>query len=164
MHAKDVFKLALSSTQDIMQMYLADLTDTDITTRPVPGANHIAWQVSHLIVGEKYLLEGQLPGAEYPEVPAAILALGNERTGKVDPPEGCLPKAQYVEWLAKMRAITLAAVDKLTDADFDKATTGSMAKFAPTLGALLILTSNHTLMHGGQFTVVRRALNKPVLM
>ena len=31
------------------------------------------------------------------------------------------------------------------------------------LGAMLILIGNHTLMHAGQFTVVRRALNKPVL-
>ena len=34
---------------------------------------------------------------------------------------------------------------------------------APTLGALLLLQSNHTLMHAGQFTVVRRKLGKPVL-
>ena len=30
--------------------------------------------------------------------------------------------------------------------------------------ALLVLTANHTLMHAGQFSVVRRALNKPVVM
>jgi len=28
---------------------------------------------------------------------------------------------------------------------------------------LLVLTANHTLMHGGQFTVLRRKLGKPVL-
>jgi DinB superfamily len=164
MRAKDVVKLALSSTEEIMRMYLGDLTDAEMTKRPTPSANHIAWQMAHLIVGEKGLLADQLPGAVYPEIPAAIAGLGNERTGKVDPPEGYLPKAQYVDWFGKMRAITMAAVDKLTDADFDKPTTGSMAKFAPTLGALLILTANHTLMHGGQFTVVRRALDKPVVM
>jgi hypothetical protein len=38
-----------------------------------------------------------------------------------------------------------------------------MAQFAPTLGALFILISNHVLMHTGQFTVVRRKLGKPVL-
>jgi len=38
-----------------------------------------------------------------------------------------------------------------------------MAKIAPTLGALILLQSNHTLMHAGQFTVVRRKLGKPVL-
>ncbi len=164
MRAKDVMTMALTTTQDIMQMYLGDLTDAEMTVRPVPSANHIAWQMAHLIVGEKGLLADQLPGAVYPEVPPAIASLGNERTGKVDPAEGYLPKAQYVEWFGKMRAVTIAAVDKLTDADFDKPTTGSMAKWAPTLGALLILTANHTLMHGGQFTAVRRALNKPVVM
>ena len=61
------------------------------------------------------------------------------------------------------RAATLAAVDNLSDADLDRASTGMMAKFAPTLADLLILVSNHTLMHAGQFTVVRRKLGKPVL-
>jgi hypothetical protein len=38
-----------------------------------------------------------------------------------------------------------------------------MAPFAPTLGALFVLVANHALMHGGQFSVVRRKLGKPVL-
>ena len=49
------------------------------------------------------------------------------------------------------------------DADLDRANEGKMAKFAPNLGALFQLVANHSLMHAGQFTVVRRALNKPVL-
>jgi len=36
-------------------------------------------------------------------------------------------------------------------------------KFAPKLVNLLLLVSNHTTMHAGQFTVVRRKLGKPVL-
>jgi hypothetical protein len=51
----------------------------------------------------------------------------------------------------------------MPDADLDKPTQGNMAQFAPTLGALLLLQSNHTLMHAGQFTVLRRKLGKPVL-
>ena len=39
-------------------------------------------------------------------------------------------------------------------------TTGNIAQFAPTHGALVLLVSNHTLMHSGQFTVVRRKLGK----
>ena len=163
MLAKDVAKLALTTTHDTMQMYLGDLSDADLTVRPVPSANNIAWQLAHLIAAEKMLLEGILPGAKYPDIPAAILSLGNERTGKVDPPDGYLPKAQYLEWLNKLRAITIEAVDKLVDSDLDAANTGMMAKFAPTLAGLLILMANHTLMHAGQFTVVRRALNKPVV-
>lgn len=163
MQAKDVAKLALTSVMDSLQMYLGDLSDKDITVRPVPAANNIAWQLAHLCTAESYLLQADLPGAEYPKIPPAISALGQEQTGKVDPPEGYLPKEQYLDCLKKLRNATIAAVEKLSDADFDKKTMGSMAKYAPTLGALLILTANHTLMHGGQFTVVRRALNKPVV-
>jgi uncharacterized damage-inducible protein DinB len=164
MQTKDLAKLALSSTFDTTQMLLADLSDADIRRRPVLNANHIAWQLAHLIVAEKFLLDGQLPGVTYPELPPAVASLGTERTGKVDPAEGYLTKAQYLDWFKKMRDATLAAVDKLSDSDLDKPNTNSMAKYAPTLAALIILTANHTLMHGGQFTVVRRALDKPVVM
>jgi hypothetical protein len=164
MQAKDLAKIALRTTKENLELYLSDLSDNDIKIHPVPGANNIAWQLAHLSTAEKYLLDGQIPGLQYPEIPAAIASLGSERTGKVDPPEGYLTKAQYLDCFNKLRAATIAAVEKLTDADFDRPTTNSMAKYAPTLGDMLILTANHTLMHGGQFTVVRRALNKPVVM
>lgn len=163
MQAKDIAAIALRSTQETLKMYLGDLSDKDLTVRPVASANNIAWQLSHLTVAEKLLLEGELPGVKYPEVPAAIASLGNERSGKEDPPGGYLTKAQYLDAFEKMRAATLAAVATLSDADFDKPVKNMMAKFAPTLGALLILVANHTLMHGGQFTVTRRHLNKPVV-
>jgi hypothetical protein len=163
MQTRDLAKLALSTTRDTTQMYLGDFTDADLLVRPVPTANSTAWQLAHLIIAESFLLAGQLPGVEYPDPPAAIKSLGSERTGNVDPPEGYLTKVQYLEWFNKMREATLAAVDKLGDSDFDKVNTNRMAKMAPTLGALLILVANHTLMHAGQFTVVRRALGKPVL-
>jgi hypothetical protein len=163
MQTKDLAKLALSTSFDTTQMFLGDLSDADLLVRPVPTANHMAWQLAHLIVAESYLLGGQLPGAKYPELPAAIMSLGTERTGKVDPPEGYLTKAQYLDWFKKVRDATLLAVGDLQDSDFDRPNTNSMAKMAPTLGALLILTANHTLMHGGQFSVVRRALGKPVM-
>lgn len=40
---------------------------------------------------------------------------------------------------------------------------GPVARLAPTVGALFMLTANHELMHSGQFSVVRRKLGKPVL-
>ena|ERR1043165_9302575 len=163
MHAKDVVKLALTSTRDTTLMFLGDLSDADLKVRPVPNANNIAWQLSHLTVAEKLLVGDQIPGIKYAEIPAAIANLGNERTGKTDPTEGYLPKGQYIEWFNAMRNTTIAAVEKLNDADFNRVTTNMMAKHAPTLGALLVLVANHTLMHGGQFTVVRRALGKPVI-
>ena len=54
-------------------------------------------------------------------------------------------------------------LSELSDADLDRPTQGRMATFAPRLGDLLVLVSNHTLMHGGQISVLRRKLGKPVL-
>ena len=163
MRAAEVVKIALKSTQENLHMYLADVTDAELTVRPVPGANNIAWQLAHLCTAEGFLLGDQLPGVKYPEVPAAIASLGSDRTGKVDPPGGYASKAQYLECFDSLRAATIAAVDKIADADLDRPTTNMMAKYAPKLADLLLLTANHTLMHGGQFTVGRRALNKPVV-
>jgi len=52
MTAKDAIKLALDNNHSMFIMFLADLGDADLLVRPVPGANHIAWQVGHLIVSE----------------------------------------------------------------------------------------------------------------
>lgn len=81
----------------------------------------------------------------------------------MDPPKGFATKEEYLSQFNKAREATLAALAKMSDADLDKPTQGNMAKFAPTLGNLIVLQSNHTLMHAGQFTVVRRKLGKPVL-
>ena len=52
MNARDAIKLNINSANMICQGYLADLTDAELLIRPVPGANHIAWQLGHLLVGE----------------------------------------------------------------------------------------------------------------
>lgn len=157
MNAKDALKLSLTTTQQTLSMYVSDLSDDDLLVRPVPNANHIAWQLGHLIFAEKALLESELPGARYPDLPPALDYSSREPGGDF------LKKAEYLEWFNRVRDATLANLDRLSDADLERATTGRMAKFAPTVAALLVLVANHTLMHAGQFTVVRRALNKPVL-
>src|SRR5438034_1340308 len=68
MNAKEAIKTALTSTKDMIGWYLGDLSDADLLVRPVPAANHIAWQMGHLIDSESHLL-GQLPGALYPKLP-----------------------------------------------------------------------------------------------
>jgi hypothetical protein len=163
MHAKDAIKTALTSTKDTLSWYLSDLSDADLLVRPVPNANHAAWQLGHLIRAEVHLLDKELPGAAYPELPAGFIEQHGKTTAATDPPKGFGTKAEYLTLFNRFRDATLAALAKLSDADLDKPTAGNMAKFAPTLGALLLLQSNHTLMHAGQFTVLRRKLGKPVL-
>ena len=162
MTGKEALKTALTSTQDAFNMYLGDLSDADILVRPVPSANNIAWQLGHLITSEVWLMS-ELPGATYPDT-GMVMTDYSKETALSGPKAGYLTKAKYLDAFAKVRAASIANVERLTDADFDKPTKGPMAKVAPRLGDLVILTANHTLMHGGQFTVVRRALGKPVVM
>jgi len=161
MQAKDAIKSALTSTQGLLKTYLADLSDADLLVRPVPNANHIAWQLGHLIKSEPELLRMELPDAAYPKLPAGFEEQHSKETAAVDPPKGFLTKAEYLALAKEVRGATLALLDRV---DIDRACTGRMAKFAPTLADLFLMLSTHTMMHTGQFTVVRRKLGKPLVM
>jgi hypothetical protein len=163
MKASQVIETALNGTQFLTTQYLSDLSDADLLVRPVPGANHIAWQLGHLISSEIGLVRSQLPNAAYPELPPGFAEQHGKETAGQEPPKGFFNKQQYVDLFNSVREATKATVSKLSDADLDRATTGNMAQFAPTLGSFLVLVCNHTLMHAGQYSVVRRRLGKPVL-
>jgi hypothetical protein len=163
MKASQVLEAALNGTQFLTNHYLEDLSDADLLTRPTPGANHIAWQLGHVIASEVGMVRSQLSNAAYPELPSGFAEQYTKDTAAKDPPKGFLTKQKYLDLFNRVREATKAAVSKLSDADLDRATTGNMAQFAPTLGTFLMLVSNHTLMHAGQFSVVRRKLGKPVL-
>jgi hypothetical protein len=162
MNAKDAIKTALASTQQILQAYLSDLSDADLLVRPVPQANHIAWQLGHMISAENQMVNMAVPGAS-PALPAGFADQHNKAAAAKEPATGFRTKEEYLGLFQKTRAATQVALAKLSDADLDKPTPGDMAKFAPTIGAFFLLQANHTLMHAGQFTVVRRKLGKPVV-
>lgn len=157
-------KNALESTRHLMHLYVSDLSDADLLVRPVPGANHAAWQLGNVIGGDRFLVASQLPDAAYPDLPEGFMEKHGPSGAKDDGPDGFLTKAEYLDLLDKTRAATIAALEKLTDADLDRPSTEDMAKYAPTLGAVFIGVANHTMMHGGQFSVIRRVLGKPVLI
>ena len=163
MNASSAIQTALAGTQNILNMYVADLSDADLLVRPAPGANHIAWQLGHLTAAEVLLAGPQLPSVEYPALSPGFQEQYSKKGASDDAPMHFLAKAEYLKMFNEVRDITKAAVVKLSDKDLDRPTTGNMAQFAPTIGALFLLVSNHTLMHAGQFTVVRRKLGKPVL-
>ena len=163
MNGTAAIQSALGSTKVMLTGYLGDLSDADLLVRPAPSANHIAWQLGHLIFAEPYLVKQGLPDAPYPDLPASFPETYGSKGANKDGPDGFLTKAEYLSLFDKVRSATIAAVSKLSDADLDRPTVGSMAPHAPTVGELLLLVCNHTLMHGGQFTAVRRKLGKPVL-
>jgi uncharacterized damage-inducible protein DinB len=162
MNGQDAIRTALQSTQHLLNWYVGDLSDADLLVRPAAGANHIAWQLGHLVGAESHL-GGMIPGFTYPALPAGFAEQHAKETAQQEPPKGFGTKGQYLELFGKVRQATLDNLAKLSDADLDRPTEGRMAQFAPTTGALLLLIANHTTMHSGQFTVVRRKLGKPVL-
>ena len=163
MKATQVLETTLNGSQFLLNQFLSDLSDADLLVRPVPNANHIAWQIGHLISSEIGLVRSQLPNAAYPELPAGFAEQDGRETAAQDPAKGFGTKEQYLTLFNRVREATKQTVNKLTDADLDRATTGQMAQIAPTLGAYMVLVSNHTLMHAGQFSAIRRKLGKPVL-
>jgi hypothetical protein len=161
MNGVEVTKAALQSSHGLTTALLKDLSDADLLVRPVPGANHIAWQFGHFIAGEVHMVRELAPSARLPELPAGFAEQHNKESAGKD--TGFLTRAQYIELFDRVRQATIAYAGGLSDADLDRPNTGSMAQFAPTVGAKLLLIANHPVMHIGQFSVVRRKLGKPIL-
>lgn len=161
MNALELVKASLRSTHHLATWFVSDLSDADLLVRPASDANHIAWQLGHLISAESSLVKTYVPGAVKVELPAGFDEQHKGPTAKSD--SGFLKKADYVNLFGIVREATLATVDRLKEADLDKSVEGKMAKIAPNVGAMLNLVNNHTMMHAGQFSVVRRKLGKPVL-
>lgn len=162
MNGMDAIRAALEDTRFHLLWYLEDFTEADMFVRPHAAANHAAWQVGNICLAEVNMIREELPQTNYPELPPGFLELHGTGVPK-DGPEGYLSKTEFIQLFERVRAETIDLVGGLSEADLDRACTGSMASFAPTIGKLLILTSNHTLMHGGQIQVIRRVLGKPHL-
>src|SRR5260370_8830239 len=94
MNAKEAIRTSLKTSQSMLPMFLNDLSDADILVRPVPSANHIAWQLGHLIASECRLGQ-RLPGATYPELPAGFSGQQTQHTSKNDPTHAFRTHAQH---------------------------------------------------------------------
>jgi hypothetical protein len=163
MTAKDVIRGLFASNDFVLNEYLKDVSDTDLLTRPVAGANHVAWQLGHLINSEAQLLKN-IPGAVLPELPAGWKERYTAETSKLDQSAGFLTKSEYLALYKRIRANSLKALEAYPDADLDKRTEGRLSQIAPTHGAVFVLIANHPMMHAGQFVVLRRKLGKPVII
>ena len=92
MTGPQAIQAALKSSQSLLPMYLGDLSDADLLVRPVPEANHIAWQLGHLIVSESHLAKEALPNAKYPALPKGFAEQHTKETSAIDPPKGFFTK------------------------------------------------------------------------
>src|SRR5579864_6058217 len=86
----------LSRNLEFVKSTLADFSDADMLVRPVPGANHAAWQLGHLIGAEVRMVNSAKPGAA-PELPAGFADKFTRETAKIDDPNFFPRKAELIE-------------------------------------------------------------------
>lgn len=161
MTAKDAIRSTVEMCRHVVSEYVKDLTDKDLFVRSVPGSNHIAWQLGHLIGSDNWMLE-QLgrPGVA---LPANFAESHSKETSTSDDPAKFFKKADYERLAAATREATLSAITATPDADLDKPGPEEMRQYCPTVGAVLMLLGTHWMMHAGQFVPIRRKLGKPAL-
>lgn len=159
MNARQAIRLGLDMADFVSMAYLNDLKDTDLLIRPCAGANHMAWQVGHLIVSENQMIEMVCPGS-MPALPDGFAARYTKDTAASDDPRAFDGKTDLMAAHQAQRAGTLAALEALTDADLDRS---SGVDYAPTVGGIFSMQGSHWLMHAGQWVIVRRQQGLPAL-
>lgn len=163
MHPKDPIRMAHKTSLGMVETYLADLSDDELLFRPVEGMNPIAWQLGHLLISERQMLEFVSPGSSPPLPDGFADAYGRETPEHRDHSHYAT-KAEYLDLLRAQRAASASVLESISDAELDAPGPPKMASYAPTKGAVLLMIGMHQAMHIGQFVAVRRTLNKPVVI
>ena len=160
MSQRDTILTILTSGTAMLRRHLADFSDAEMLHRPVPTANHPAYQIAHLL----RVNGGSLAafGAAAVPLPAVVGGVKSE-SAKSDRPEDFPSKEELVSLFEAQVESLKTAVKAMSDADFDKPSPEHFRAFAPTLGALALMMPLHMSMHVGQMQVGRRSLGKPVL-
>ena len=161
MTAKDAIRDCIEMCHMVTEGYFADLSDQDLLLRSVPGTNHIAWQLGHLISSDCQMIAGI--GQKAPTLPPDFVARHTKETATSDDPAKFFKKADYQRLTAEVKAAKLAALAATPDADLGKPGPESMREYAPTVGSVLMLLGTHWMMHAGQFVPIRRKLGKPAM-
>jgi len=162
MDSRAALKLGLDMAEFISLGYLEDLAETDLFHRPAAGANHINWQIGHLIKSEHEMLSGCFPGT-MPPLPAGFVDRYLNTQATSDDPLAFYTKAELLAVYRAQRAATLATMSTVSDSQLDEAAPEPFRSYAPTLGAIFSLQGSHWLMHAGQWAVIRRQLGRPPL-
>ena len=163
MDSRAVLRQSIALADMIAERYLSDLENAELFVRPAPGANHIAWQLGHLIASEYRLINGIRPGS-MPDLPESFIDQYTKETAEIDDPSQFHTKDDYLRLLKQNREATLAVVDQMSDEDLDQEAPEMLRERFPTIGAIMALQAIHTTMHAGQWAILRRQLGKPVVI
>lgn len=162
MHAKDSIRQAYTISHMVLTAYVNDMTDENLFIRSVPGCNHVAWQLGHLISSANGMLEGV--GAKTIELPDGFADKHTKETAGNDNAADFYSKERYLQLLEQIKEATFAGLDQASDADLDGAAPEYLQSIARTVGDVYVLIACHPLMHAGQLVPLRRQLDLPIVM
>src|ERR1044072_187128 len=109
MNVNAALKLAIDNGRMISIGYVAALTDQALLHRPAKGANHVNWQLGHLIQSENEMTNIAVPGS-MPPLPAGFAEKYTKDTAASDDPAAFLKKSGLLKVFADQRAGTLKAL------------------------------------------------------
>jgi uncharacterized damage-inducible protein DinB len=161
MKAHDVIRGGFERSKMVTDMLLGDLTDADLMERPVPAANHLAWQLGHLISSLRFFGE-TIRAQSMPALPAGFDQQHGKETANCNDAAAFLSKHDYLQLLDQQRAALVNLLNQLSDDQLSEDAPPDVRSYAPKVGDMLEMAAAHELMHSGQFTVLRRKLGKAV--
>lgn len=154
--------ISLQMPTFVVNGYLEDLSQEDLFVRPAPGANHIAWQLGHLISSGHQMINQVCPGS-MPPLPDGFAEAYTKETAGIDDPQAFHSKEEYLAVREQQRTAMLAALEKLSDEELEQPAPEKLQMFGGTVGAVFSGMGTHWMMHAGQWTVIRRQLGRKPL-
>ena len=159
MNAKDAIRATMNTGDFMIDSYLSDITPQEMMIRPAPGANHLAWQLGHLISAETRLVEAAVPGS-MPPLPEGFTERHSKEKATSDNAGDFLSKDEYLELAKAVRAATLKVLDTQTEEDLNKPVAGRLPPWIKRAGECFVTAGGHWLLHAGQWVVLRRHLGR----
>ena len=157
---------AIESNIDIAAMiatsYLEDLSEEELMHRPHPKANHIKWQLGHLIASDQQMINGCCAGA-LPDLPDGFAEKYSKETAKSDDPGSFHSKSEFLELYKSQTESIKQVLSGLSESDLDEPTPEPMRGYAPTVGSAFVMIGAHWIMHAGQWAIIRRQLERDPL-
>jgi hypothetical protein len=102
--------------------------------------------------------------AAAPELPEGFAQRHSKEAGSDDRAEHFLSKAEYLRLMTQVREVTLSLLGEYSAEQLDAPGPEALRSYAPTIGSVFLMIGSHEIMHSGQIAVVRRSLNKPVVI
>lgn len=163
MNACEAIRQSIETADMISKLYLDDMSEEEMMHRPHEKANHIKWQLGHLIISDNDMVNGCCPGA-VPELPAGFREKYTKETSGSNNNADFDSKADLMEMFTKQREATFTKLGQLSESDLDSEAPESMRAYAANTGAAFGMLGIHWTMHSGQWAVIRRQLGREPVM